>query len=100
MRIAVIGKTFQRSKQYFNKIIGEIDPSQIVRQIKSNNYHLAELKNGDIYRIISPLESSRGYKIDKAYVEYGVAADFIDIILYPMLSHSPLLLEEQIVYWR
>lgn len=99
MKTVIVGKSFQSAIKYFDELIGELKFKDIKTVRRSLNDYYAELTDGDTYQIIRASDSSRGYKVDKAYVQYGVDHSFIENILIYILSMSCLPENERIDYF-
>lgn len=95
-KILIFAKTTERGKEFLEELVGEMKYKDVLRVVKNINDMYAELKNGTIYKVVSASDSSRGYKCNKAYVQYGIGKHFIDNIIRPMLILSDLPEDEQI----
>lgn len=98
-KIFIFGKTRESAIAFFEDLIGEIKDEDIHRVVKSVNETFVELKDGTIYKVVSASQSSRGYKCDKAYIEYGIDREIIDCVIEPMLIVSSLPEDGQIEYF-
>jgi hypothetical protein len=81
MVIGIFGNTIIEGKQFLDNIIGKMMYKDVESVCISKNYSGAVLTDGTIYRVLLPKDSSRGLKIDKAYVSKSVSVEFVKEIL-------------------
>lgn len=100
MKIAIFAINRTTGIKKLEEIIGEYKYKEVKRFAKGQNEAFAELYDGTYYFTAPASENSRGYRMDKAYVENGVSNDIIDIIIRPHLCISKLPYEEQIEFFN
>lgn len=61
---------------------------EIYRRIQISSTLIVEDIDGNYIQWIRPIESARGYKVDKAYVDIQINTDIIFTVILPCLRHG------------
>ena len=84
----IFGKTFERAVKILDNIMKLINPDDI-QWIRKNSYeYIIELKDGTYYRALKLTTGCRGYRCNKAIVDYKIDNEAINLIIKPYLVTS------------
>ena len=96
MRIIICAKEYLQSEEKLNELIKDVE---ILRVEKYKNSCYFETVDNDLYCAITDNDKFKAGRCDKIYIKNGVNQDFINAILYPLLSQRSLEDENRVVYF-
>lgn len=99
MNIIVFGNTIGRARNKLDEILGELKYKEVKQVKKSKSGYTIELNDGTFYRTVSASNNARGYKCEKAFIDYNIDIEIIQNVIEPCLSISKLPIEERIKYY-
>ena len=99
VKTLIFGKTKEQGIEFLENLIKNVESENIVKVQRSKFEFSVELKDGNLYKVVSASDNARGYRCDKDYVSNEVDIDILNNVIKPLLLPSELPDTDRIIYY-